>query len=153
MRPRRKASSAPQDNELPFRWHQVLNFYKAETEEQLKETAYPRWKRLYEIVREDGHIRLMLGYDQENPDPDFADPGQRHQVEAILGFERSLENMMAEAENRWKAGDFEGEAAILEQFADRNPQKEAILNLAAEARRDAVSGASTRTRPKRRSLE
>ena len=153
MRARRRESSDSRDTGLPAQWQEVLRSYKAGSDERQEDAAYPRRKRLFDIVREDGHIRLMLGYDRENPVPNFADPGQRRQVEAILEFENALDNMMAEAESRWKAGDFEGEAAILEEFADRNPQREAILDLVAEARRDALSGASTRSKPKRRQEE
>jgi len=60
---------------------------------------------------------------------------------------------MEEAEKRWLAGDFQGEAAMLEEFADSNPQRDAILDLAAEAKRDALTGASTRHRPRRRGTE
>jgi hypothetical protein len=60
---------------------------------------------------------------------------------------------MEEAEERWMAGDFQGEAAILEEFANSNPQRDAILDLAAEARQDALTGASTRQKPRRRGME
>jgi len=105
--------------------------------------------RLFDIVRGDGRVRLMLSYDQENPSPDFTDYGQRRQVEALLGFERSLAQVMEEAGNCWRIGDFEGEASLLEEFAISNPQRDAILDLAAEARRDALSGATSRSKPKR----
>lgn len=138
------------DQDLPFRWRAVLNVYKSHQARQMGSTYYPRLERLFDIVREDGRVRLMLSYDQENPDPDFTDPGQRRQVEALLKFEQPLAQLMDAAEGRWRAGDFEGEAALLEEFAEGNPQKDTILNLAAEARRDdALSGASSRSRPKR----
>jgi hypothetical protein len=94
----------------------------------------------------------MLDYDEENPNPDFTNRGQRRQVESLLGFEQPLERLIEEAGNRWQAGDFEGEAALLEQFADSNPQRDSILNLAAEARYDAISGATAPKRPQRRKL-
>ena len=56
--------------------------------------------RLFDIVREDGKVRLMLGYYQDNPDPDFTNDGQRRQVEALLGFEQPLVQLMEEAGNR-----------------------------------------------------
>jgi hypothetical protein len=95
---------------------------------------------------------LMLDYDLENPAPDFTDYGQRRQVESMLGFEQPVGTLMAEAESRWSAGNYEGEAALLEEFAKSNPQRDAILSLAAEARRDALTGGSSRTKPRRRDL-
>lgn len=111
---------------------------------------YPRMHRLFDIVRGDGKIRLMLSYDQENPDPDLTNMGQRRQVEALLKFEQPLEQLIEQAGNLWRAGDFEGEAALLEDYAISNPQRDAILDLAEEARRDALSGGSARSKPKRR---
>jgi hypothetical protein len=106
--------------------------------------------RLFDIVREDGKVRLILSYDQFNPDPDFTNEGQRRQVEALLKFEQPLLQLIEEAGNLWRAGDFAGEAALLEDYAISNPQRDAILDLAAEAKRDALSGASAKSRPKRR---
>jgi len=137
---------------LPVRWREVLNDYKSIEERRKQSEKYPRWQRLFEIVKEDGRIKLMLNYDNENPSPDFTDRGQRRQVECILGFEQPLEHLMEEASSRWQAGDFEGEATLLEEFAKFNPQKETILGLAAEARKDALSGASARHRPRRRKV-
>lgn len=159
LRQRQQVSSASEgearrggEKALPVRWREVLNDYKS-TEERRKQSAkYPRWQRLFEIVREDGRIKLMLNYDNENPSPDFTDRGQRRQVECILGFEQPLEHLMEEASSRWQAGDFEGEASLLEEFAKFNPQRDTILDLAAEARRDALSGASARQRPRRRKV-
>ena len=128
----------------------MLNVYKSDEAGRTRSTDYPRLERLFQIVRDDGRVRYMLNYDQENPDPDFTDPGQRRQVEAILGFEQPLAQLMVEVGDRWRAGDFEGEAALLEEFARSNPQKDTILDLAAEARRDALSGATSKLRPKRR---
>jgi hypothetical protein len=105
---------------------------------------------LFDIVRGDGKVRLMLSYDEYNPDPDFRNMGERRQVEALLKFEEPLAQLVVEAGNRWKAGDFEGEAALLEEYAASNPQKDTILDLASEARRDALSGASSRSKQKRR---
>jgi hypothetical protein len=135
---------------LTVRWREVINAYDSTEEERRQSAAYPRWQRLFEIVREDGRIRLMLNYAHENPTPNFTDRGQRRQVECLLGFEQPLERLMEEASNRWQAGDFEAEAALLEEFANSNPQRDAILDLAAEARQDVLSGASIRHRPKRR---
>ena len=138
------------DRDLPFRWRTVVNVYKPEDARRLGAADYPRLERLFEIVREDGRVKFMLNYDIENPDPDFTNPGQRRQVEAILGFEQPLAHLIVEVGNRWRAGDFEGEAALLEEYAKSNPQRDSILDLAAEARRDALSGASARSMPKRR---
>jgi len=134
---------------LPVEWRAVLNNYRSGKASGKAGTDYPRMERLFEIAREDGRIRYMLSYDLENPDPDFTDSGQRRQVEAILGFERPLAQLIEEAGNRWRAGDFIGEAALLEEFAQSNPQRDAILDLAAEARRDALSGATSPVKPKR----
>lgn len=157
LRQRRQVLSASEqesrradEEDLPVRWREVLNVYKPAEQKRKQSTAYPRWQRLFDIVREDGRIRLMLNYDEENPTPDFTDRGQRRQVESILEFEQPLERLMEDACSRWQAGDFEGEAVLLEEFAQPNPQRDAILDLAAEARRDALSGASIRQRPRRR---
>ena len=159
MRLRRQVLSASEkesrgvaEEVLPVRWNEVLNVYRPTSEKRMEDVTYPRGQRLFEIIRNDGRIKLMLDYDEENPSPDFTDWKQRRQVESILGFEQPLERLMEEAGNRWQAGDFEGEAALLEEFANSNPQKDTILDLAAEARRDAFSGASARERPKRRKL-
>ncbi len=133
--------------ELSTRWRRTIESYRSV---QSKESPYPRRHRLLDIVLADGRVKLMLDYDEENPDPDLSRYGERRQVESLLGFEAPLEKLIADAENRWRAGDFAGEAAVLEEFANSNPQKDAILGLAAEARRDALSGASARTKPKRR---
>mgnify|MGYP001765322156 CR=1 FL=1 len=93
---------------------------------------------------------MMLSYGQENPRPDFTNTGQRRQVEALLKFEQPLVQLIEHAGALWRAGDFEGEAALLEDYAISNPQRDAILDLAEEARRDALSGASARSKPKRR---
>ena len=71
-------------------------------------------------------------------------------VKAILEFEEPLKHLMDDTSRRWQAGDFEGEALLLEDFAQSNPQVDSILELAAEARRDALSGATARVRQKRR---
>ncbi len=159
LRQRRQVLSAVEkegrredEGSLPVRWKEVLNVYRRPSENRTDVTTYPRGQRLFEILRHDGRIKLMLDYDEENPDPDFTDRGQRRQVESILGFEQPLERLMEEAGDRWQAGDFDGEASLLEQFADSNPQRESLLDLAAEARRDAVSGASARDRPRRRKM-
>ena len=156
LRERRQVMSASEaevgrseEEALSAQWRKALHYYKSTAKEQRRNEAYPRWKKLFEIVREDGRIRLMLGYDLENPMPNLKDRGQRRQVECILGFEQPLQQMMEEASHRWQAGDFEGEAALLEEFAQSNPQKEMIMGLAAEARKDALSGSSVRTRPRR----
>ncbi|MBN1678193.1 MAG: hypothetical protein JW880_06600 [Candidatus Thermoplasmatota archaeon] len=139
------------DQDLPFRWRAALNVYKSHETRQMGSTYYPRLERLFDIVREDGRIRLMLSYDEENPNPDFTDPGQRRQVEALLKFEQPLAQLIDEAEDCWRAGDFKAEAALLEEYAISNPQKDTILDLAAEARRDdALSGATSRSKTKRR---
>ncbi len=145
------AEAGRKDEEaLSAQWREAIHLYKSPRDEEEHNVAYPRGKRLFEIVREDGRIKLMLGYAAENPAPDLKDHGQRRQVECILGFEQPLEHLMHEASHRWQVGDFEGEAALLEEFANSNPQKETILRLAAEARRDALSGSSVRERPRRR---
>lgn len=138
--------------QLPDQWREALNIYKSTEVDRKQDADYPRRQRLFEIVREDGRIRLMLDYAEENPTPDFTDQGQRRQVQCLLGLEQPLERLIEEAGNRWQAGDFEGEAALLEEFADANPQKDIILDLAFEAKRDALSGASARQRPKRREI-
>ncbi len=148
MKRRRREPSPTDEIELSSMWRHALKFYECADETQ--HGTYPRWQRLFDIVQADGRIRLLLNYDEQNPNPDLRNYGERRQVESLLAFERPLEQLMAEAESRWRAGNFAGEATLLEEFADSNPQKEAILDLAAEARRDAVSGASTRVKPKRR---
>ena len=151
LRRRRKGLSESEEAELPGRWREVVRSYEGMNQPGSC-TAYPRRQRLFEILREDGRIRLMLEYDHENPAPDFRDYGQRRQVESILGFEEQVGTLIAEAESRWSAGNYEGEAALLEEFANSNPQRDAILGLAAEARRDALTGGSSRTKPRRRDL-
>ncbi len=153
MRRRRERFSDLNEEELFSRWREVLNAYEEERSRPGR-AAYPRAGRLLEIIRGDGHIRLMLEYDQENPSPNLGDYGQRRQVESILGFEAPLRTLRAEAESHWAAGDFAGEAALLEEYASSNPQRDAILSLAAEARRDAaaISGATSRVKPARREL-
>ena len=153
MKHRRRGVPVLEDKDLSARWREVLRSYSASEEGPQRGTVYPRRERLFDIVRKDGRIRLMLGYGQENPDPDLTDHGQRRQVECLLEFEGPLGHLMEEAEKRWLAGDFQGEAAMLEEFADSNPQRDAILDLAAEAKRDALTGASTRQRPRRRGTE
>lgn len=153
MKHRRRDAPVLEDEDLSARWREVLKSYSAADEGQQRGTIYPRQQRLFDIVRKDGRIRLMLGYGEENPDPDFANHGQRRQVECLLGFERPVGHLMEEAEERWMTGDFQGEAAILEEFANSNPQRDAILDLAAEARQDALTGASTRQKPRRRGME
>jgi len=145
-------SARAREADLPIRWREVLNVFKQRADMRERSAVYPRWQRLFEIIREDGRIRLMLDYDEENPTPDFTDRGQRRQVESLLGFEQPLERLIDDAGNRWQAGDFEGEAALLEEFARSNPQKDAILDLVAEARQDALSGASARKKPRRRKV-
>jgi len=157
LRHRREVLSASEKESnfgenLPARWREVLDVFHTGKARHEESGAYPRRQKLFEIVREDGRIRLMLNYARENPTPDFNDQGQRRQVECMIGFEQPLERLMQEAGNRWQAGDFEGEAALLEEFANSNPQRDTILRLAAEARQDAVSGSSVRRRPKRRDL-
>jgi hypothetical protein len=147
-----KEGRTEEEQSLPVRWKEVLNTYREPSGKRAEASAYPRGERLFEIVRQDGRIKLMLDYDEENPNPDFTNRGQRRQVESLLGFEQPLERLIEEAGNRWQAGDFEGEAALLEQFADSNPQRDSILNLAAEARYDAISGATAPKRPQRRKL-
>ena len=153
MRRRRKEPSESDEAELDDQWRTLLRSFGNEGKDRETRSAYPRGQRLFEIVQRDGRIRLMLDYNEENPAPDFKDFGQRRQVESILGLEKPIENMLAEAEGRWSAGNFEGEAAILEEFAESNPQRDAILELAAEAREDALTCGSSRTRPKRRPIE
>ena len=152
LRRRRRELTDYELSELPSRWHAVLHSYKSGEQGYQGDMTYPRWQKLFDIIREDGRIKLLLDYDQENPSPDFRDYGQRRQVESMLGFERPLEQLMIEAGKRWLDGDFDGEATLLEEFAESNPQKDAILDLAAEARRDSVTGASAPKRPKRREL-
>jgi hypothetical protein len=145
-----EARKLVEDRSLQWQWRRALRLFGASTTDGPGGADYPRMERLFRIVREDGKIRLMLGYDKENPRPDFMDNGQRRQVEALLQFEQPLVQLMEEAGNLWRAGNFDGEAALLEDYAILNPQREAILQLAEEARRDALSGASTQSRPKRR---
>ena len=147
-----KEASRECEESLPIRWREVVNVYRRSPKMRPDIGPYPRGEKLFEIVRHDGRVKLMLDYDEENPVPDFTDRGQRRQIESILGFERPLERLIEEAGSRWQAGDFAGEAALLEEFADSNPQSESILDLAAEARQEAASGATTRTRPQRRPI-
>ena len=138
------------DSDLQLRWRAAIKTFETSKAEQHGSADYPRMDRLYEIVRSDGKIKLMLGYAKDNLEPDLTNEGKRRTVEALLKFERPLEQLIQQAGKLWEAGDFEGEASLLEEYAIRNPQKDAILDLAAEARRDALSGASARTKPKRR---
>jgi len=139
-----------ESRDLKSRWRTALNTFRPAGEKRIGSAEYPRMERLFDVVRADGKVRLMLSYDQFNPDPDFRNLGERRQVEALLKFEEPLTQLIMEAGNKWQAGDFEGEAALLEEYAVSNPQKDAILDLAAEARRDALSGASSPSRQKRR---
>jgi hypothetical protein len=145
-----EAKKLADDRSLQIRWRAALRKLRKKEELLKGSTDYPRMDRLFEIVREDGKVRLILSYDQFNPDPDFTNEGQRRQVEALLKFEQPLVQLMEEAGNLWRAGDYAGEAALLEDYAISNPQRDAILDLAAEAKRDALSGASAKSRPKRR---
>ena len=145
-----EARKLAEDHGLQLRWRAALRTFGTSKPELTGAADYPRMDRLFEIVREDGKIRQILNYDKYNPDPDFKNEGQRRQVEALLKFEQPLIQLMEQVGSLWKAGDFEGEAAVLEDYAISNPQREAILNLAAEARHDALSGGSTRSKPKRR---
>ena len=147
-----KESQREDREALSIRWKDAVNTFRMSSGPPKEVSGYPRGERLFEIIRNDGRIKLMLDYSDENPSPDLADRGQRRQVESILGFEQSLDRLMIEAESRWQAGDFSGEAALLEEFADSNPQKDSILDLAAEARHDAESGGSARKKPQRRPL-
>jgi hypothetical protein len=146
-----EAKKLADDRSLQLRWRAALRKLDGKDEMLKGSTDYPRMGRLFDIVREDGKVRLILSYDQFNPEPDFNNEGQRRQVEALLKFEQPLVHLMEEAGNLWRAGDFAGEAALLEDYAISNPQRDAILDLAEEAKRDALSGASTRSKPKRRS--
>ncbi len=154
LRRRRDDLSGLGVDELRARWRAAVRSYGGEDDLRAKSTEYPRAEKLYDIVRADGRIRLMLEYDEENPMPDLAEYGQRRQVESILGLEAPLEALMAETESRWLTKDFEGEARVLEEFAVSNPQRDEIMELAAEARRDAaaLTGGTTATKPKRRGL-
>ena len=145
-----EAKKLAEDRNLQFRWRAALRTFGTTEERRTRSADYPRMHRLFDIVRDDGKVRLMLSYGQYNPDPDFTNEGQRRQVEALLKFGQPLMQLMEEAGSLWRAGDFEGEAALLEDYAISNPQRDAILSLAEEARRDALSGASTRSKPKRR---
>jgi len=145
-----EGSRRAEDRSLKTRWRTALSVYRSSEENAIGNADYPRMGRLFDIVRGDGKVRLMLSYDQYNPDPDFRNLGERRQVEALLKFEEPLTQLVIEAGNRWRAGDFEGEAALLEEYAVSNPQKDTILDLVAEARRDALSGASSKSRQKRR---
>jgi hypothetical protein len=145
-----ESSRRAEDRSLKARWQTALNMYRPSDERAIGNAEYPRMEKLFDIVRGDGKVRLMLSYDEYNPDPDFRNMGERRQVEALLKFEEPLAQLVVEAGNRWKAGDFEGEAALLEEYAASNPQKDTILDLASEARRDALSGASSRSKQKRR---
>jgi hypothetical protein len=137
------------NNSLRSRWKTAVSTYKLPAlPEGVRD--YPRMQRLFQVIRADGKMRLILSYDEYNPDPDLRNLGERRQVEALLKFEEPLTHLMAEAGNRWREGDFEGEAALLEEYAASNPQRDAILDLAAEARRDALSGATARSRQRRR---
>ena len=157
MKRLRKDMSAVADNsecdgarDLRSRWQLALSLFRPKEASRLGTVDYPRKERLFEVVRGDGKVRLLLSYDQYNPEPDFANEGERRQVEALLKFEQPLAQLILEAGSRWQAGDFNGEAALLEEYAFSNPQRDTILDLAAEARRDALSGASTKYKPKRR---
>jgi len=152
LRRRRKKPTDLEEEELSARWREVIRSYRSAEAGAKKDTSYPRRQRLLDIVREDGRIKLMLDYDEENPSPNLNEYGQRRQIESILGFEESIEHLIADVESRWNAHDFEGEAALLEEFANSNPQRDAILSLAAEARRDSLSGASARVKPRRRDI-
>jgi|GEM_PF-2479191 len=147
-----KQSEREEQEALSARWNEVVNTYRMRSGKAQGLLEYPRGERLFEIIRNDGRVRLLLDYNLENPSPNLANQGQRRQVESILGFERPLEQLMLEAGGRWQAGDYEREAELLEEFAKSNPQSDSILDLAAEARRDAISGASTARKPKRREL-
>jgi hypothetical protein len=144
-----EARRRAEDRSLQFRWRAALRTFGSADEELAKNIDYPRMERLFDIVRNDGKIRLMMSYGRYNPYPDFSNEGKRRQVEALLKIEQPLVQMMEEAGNLWRAGDFQGEAALLEDYATSNPQREAILKLAEEARSDALSGALARTKPKR----
>ncbi len=143
-------SKRREERELRSRWRSALNLFRSKEASRLGTADYPRMEKLFEVVRGDGKVRLMLSYDQYNPEPNLANEGERRQVEALLKFEQPLAQLILEAGNRWRAGDFNGEAALLEEYASSNPQRETILDLAAEARRDALSGASSPSRQKRR---
>jgi hypothetical protein len=144
------SSRRAEDRSLKARWRTALSMYKQSEEKAIGNAEYPRMGRLFDIVRGDGKVRLMLSYDEYNPDPDFRNLGERKQVEALLKFEEPLMQLVMEAGNKWRSGDFEGEAALLEEYAVSNPQKDTILDLASEARREALSGASSQSRQKRR---
>lgn len=144
------AKRLAEDGSLQFQWRAAVRTFGTKEGNRTGSANYPRMNRLFDIVRGDGKIRLMLSYDQENPDPDLTNMGQRRQVEALLKFEQPLEQLIEQAGNLWRAGDFEGEAALLEDYAISNPQRDAILDLAEEAKRDALSGGSARSKPKRR---
>ncbi len=143
------AKKRADDRALESEWKAAVKTFCSTHDSSNGASEYPRMSRLFDIVREDGKIRLVLSYDQFNPDPDFANEGQRRQVEALLKFEQPLVQLIEEAGNMWRAGNFEGEATLLEEYAISNPQRDAILDLAAEARRDALSGASAKSRPRR----
>lgn len=145
-----EANRLAEDRSLQLRWRAAVTTFGTAEGERTGNADYPRMGRLFDIVREDGKVRLMLNYDQYNPGPDFTNEGQRRQVEALLKIEQPLVQLMEEAGNLWRAGDFEGEAVLLEEYAISNPQRDAIFDLAKEARRDALSGASARSKPKRR---
>jgi len=145
-----EAKKLADDHDLQSRWRAAIRTFETREKMRAGNVDYPRMDRLFEIVREDGKVRLMLSYNKYNPNPDLMNDGQRRQVEALLKFEQPLMRLMEQAGSLWQAGDFEGEAALLEEYAVSNPQRDAILSLAEEARRDALSGASARSRPKRR---
>lgn len=146
---RRRELTVLEERNLHAEWEEAVRSFRGARAGH-RGSPYARRARLFDIVRNDGRIKLLLGYDEENPAPDLKDYGQRRQVESLLGFEKPLERLLAEAEERWLAGDYEGEATLLEEFANSNPQKDSILDLAAEARRDAMSVAPTRMKARKR---